>query len=580
MDMKLLIDPRTNLITICGENNTGKTNTLRAINLFFHPKTFDPLGDAPHHKYEASRGGAVYPEITIEFLKDDTDIYRITKIFDINGLKLTRGEKYKDKRIKNDITEYQIEKIIDKEVAVFFIESINIHFPDLINNIIDDLYDIEFEKARFRGLKKDLKESFENYINGVLEILNNLAKEINPFFQKYHKDWGIGFDSDIDVQNFRDMITNDINSYINDKSNKRIEGKGSGLQRLAYLLINFRIIQKITTKSVYLLIDEPDIFLHHGIQKKLHNDLIELSNKNQIFMTTHSPIFIDSYKLINVFLLELQVSQQYYRRRDREYNILKTNIVELNEINGAKKIRQYLGITERDHEVLDNYNILVEGETDKKYFEELMRFFNIEIPNIIATEGADNIIPYVEWYNSLYREREIKPKILVLCDNDNKGREIYKKLQSKSDKKYYDHLNLKLRFVPNFLGESPPLLSLDGITTNHEIEDFLFPEVICELLNRILQKRKFTALNVGKICSNILAPAFKNNGILSLTENEKNDKNPENGNEIKIDSIQVKKGIAIMFQIEADTVMIKILNESTVMYPAVQKFLQEISTPN
>lgn len=34
LNLKLCIESEPNLISICGENNVGKTNTLRAINLF------------------------------------------------------------------------------------------------------------------------------------------------------------------------------------------------------------------------------------------------------------------------------------------------------------------------------------------------------------------------------------------------------------------------------------------------------------------------------------------------------------------------------------------------------------------
>jgi len=35
MDLKLEINQDNNFISICGENNAGKTNTFRAINILF-----------------------------------------------------------------------------------------------------------------------------------------------------------------------------------------------------------------------------------------------------------------------------------------------------------------------------------------------------------------------------------------------------------------------------------------------------------------------------------------------------------------------------------------------------------------
>ena len=39
-DLKLEIDLDNNFISICGPNNVGKTNVLRALNLFFNPDEY------------------------------------------------------------------------------------------------------------------------------------------------------------------------------------------------------------------------------------------------------------------------------------------------------------------------------------------------------------------------------------------------------------------------------------------------------------------------------------------------------------------------------------------------------------
>jgi hypothetical protein len=84
---------------------------------------------------------------------------------------------------------------------------------------------------------------------------------------------------------------------------------------------------------------------------------------------------------------------------------LSTKIVDLDQIEGAKKIRDYLGIETLDYEILDRYNILVEGDTDKFYIEELSKFFRLTPPNIISVNGADNMSQYLNFYNSYYRIR-------------------------------------------------------------------------------------------------------------------------------------------------------------------------------
>lgn len=56
LDLTINVNTNNNFITICGENNTGKTNILRAIDLFFNSEKYEPSKDVPHHKLEGSRG--------------------------------------------------------------------------------------------------------------------------------------------------------------------------------------------------------------------------------------------------------------------------------------------------------------------------------------------------------------------------------------------------------------------------------------------------------------------------------------------------------------------------------------------
>jgi predicted ATP-dependent endonuclease of OLD family len=301
IDLNLKVNTNNNFITICGENNTGKTNTLRAIALFFNPSKYEPSKDAPSHKYEGSGGGAVFPNISIEFVlenDDNNDLYQITRKFDKDGLEETIGKKYKlnsrrSTHLSLDIREIEI---FFKNIHFFFVESINISFPQLINELIDDLYDIEYGEARFRGLKSALKQSFDDYARGLLGILNTLSEEINPKFKEYKENWGVEFSLETDVKKFRDLITDDITFYIKDSSNKNIEGKGAGLQRLGYILLHNTIIEKIKpNKSVILLIDEPDVYLHQGLQKKLKNQLYQLAQKSQ-----YSSLLILRYLLTHI----------------------------------------------------------------------------------------------------------------------------------------------------------------------------------------------------------------------------------------------------------------------------------------
>ena len=58
LSMSFDVDKELNLIAICGQNNVGKTNTLRALNLFFHPESYTIEIDMPKIKW--ATGGQSY----------------------------------------------------------------------------------------------------------------------------------------------------------------------------------------------------------------------------------------------------------------------------------------------------------------------------------------------------------------------------------------------------------------------------------------------------------------------------------------------------------------------------------------
>lgn len=66
-----------------------------------------------------------------------------------------------------------------------------------------------------------------------------------------------------------------------------VEKMGSGFQMLLALFVNF-YLSKQSGKKLIVFIDEPELHLHHSIQKELAGYLVELSKITQIIIATHS----------------------------------------------------------------------------------------------------------------------------------------------------------------------------------------------------------------------------------------------------------------------------------------------------
>lgn len=572
--LDLLIDQSNNYITICGANNTGKTNVLRALNIFFRPTEYVVSDDSPNHKYHGSRGSKAYPEITVT-IDDQASKYTIRREFGSNDLSSTTGTQWSEGKEKQ-MDEEECEKVL-AQFTFFYIPSINISFPKLINNLIDDVYDLEYQKVRFRGLKQQLKKSFEDYTNGVLDILNQLAAEMNPTFQDFNSNWSVGFENTADVQKFKDLISEDIDFYLNDKSNRNIEGKGSGLQRLGYILLHSRIIQKLKKKNIILCIDEPDVYLHQSLQRKLKTHLAQVAEKCQLILTTHSPVFIDAYKLNNVFLLDLEIGQEIkYERSNKTFYRLDTQLVNLYDHDGLRKIKDYLGISDDDYELLDPYNIIVEGECDKKYLSEISAYFGVPACKIISANGVTNIVKYLDFYNSFYKDRDFKPTIVVLIDNDSAGRNEFKIITKKI--RSFEFLTLRVEFTPTCFGETPSETDLEQnrITANYEIEDFVYPEILLGNANELIGKKGLKKIRFTNLETKLQARSFKENGVLYNIDLLKNEKNPESGYTIGFSTEGVKAGLSGLFSLKGNKQISDAMVTMDTKYPAVRTFLNRI----
>lgn len=589
INMSLQINKDSNLIAVCGQNNVGKTNLLRAINVFFNPEQYEPKNDMPRIKH-ATGGGAIHPKITFVLDDDKSNVsYCIVRKMDkfCKGEEDLSGYRYvlkgKTKTDKVQMNTKEIRELLE-QIEFVYVESINVLMPELIDKLTNDVIDVQYNKARFSETKKKLKESYDLYVDGLREIMDSFAEDISQTFKDFQPNWSVKFNVPKYSETFRQLISDDVYLQLDDCGSIGIEDKGAGLQRLATILLQFEMLGRLhSKKQVIVCIDEPDVYLHEGLQRKLKKFFDEKSQTMQLIYTTHSKVFINPYNMKNVFLLSANQYTQYSKRRMKEINVVETYLENIENEAGYKKICQHLGIENTIAEPLDKFNLIVEGQCDKMYISELSHFFGIEEPNIIALNGADNAEKYLEFYEAYYSsvQNASTPIIKLLLDNDSKGREVYNKLKSK--KRGYKAIKVECFLTQNFLGDAD--VRTEHNSTNNEIEDLMYPEVICYLINSILPKMKLNKMNVKSVCKNITKKSFKIKGILSLCDHEKDEKNPEEGVKISFCSSsnntnQFKNTMAEMFKIEANINLLDLLIECDARYPYVREYVADICRPS
>lgn len=587
LSMTMDISGESNCVAICGQNNVGKTNTLRGINIFFHPEDYVHEMDMPKIKH-ATGGQSIHPKIELTFWDEKNDKYyalcRDMKNYSetspedsLTGSSFELHGKMEKNKLKLSAEEISA---LFGQMQFVYIESINTFIPELIGKITEGIIDVEYDKSRFSQSKRELKEAYDTYVDGLSTILGTFANDISDTFRYFRENWKVEFIVPKNSETFRDLISEDIKLSLNDNGSVGVLDKGAGLQRLATILLNFEMLSRIgRNKSVFVCIDEPDAYLHEGLQRKLKLLFDEKSNYMQLFFTTHSKVFINDYNMQNVFLLDSKYYEQYSTRKKKNINVIETLLVDINEQNGYDKICSHLGIEPVNYELLQYNNLLVEGNCDKKYLTELIRFFGFSCPNIESLNGADNAVKFLEFYDSYYHNNtaNYKPRIKIIFDNDVKGREICNKIRGNS----YQHVDVKVILLQNHMNNGNT--STEHNNTNNEIEDFIYPEVMVFLINLLLQRKSMTKLNTSTICRKIHTASFAAKGILELCEYEKNSLNPDTGVEISFISSgnqtnRVKEGLAGMFNLEANKRLLSLLNECNAKYPYVKEAIYELCT--
>lgn len=480
-------------IVISGENNIGKTNFLRALNVYFnhiHDKNlYHAETDIPHHIYYGSRGGRTKTELIGEF-ENHGKIIKLLVRFDAKG-----NSSYKlDSKDIND------NKAFDflSEFKFIFIESHNIHLPSLIGAILEKDGLLALDKKRTKQSRP--LEKLEEFIDLSRQAITDIENDINHCFKELTDFDGILKEAKIlinfaEFDRLRDIIRTMTSITLQDGNNHEIESKGSGAQRAVFLSLMKYISKNIKNKKIIWAIDEPEAFLQPKLQRKVFETLQSMckEDKQTIILTTHSQHFINLRNIDTVNLFIGNSERRDYERRPGKifYEINTKNIAFTSTSEKIKAIKEHLGINNNDGWELLPFNVLVEGEEDKKYLEKLMEAVDIEIPNIICAGGATKIAGYLQYYNDFAKDNPFpeKPKILCIFDNDKEGRES----KSKINPKKLTSLKIQSILIPRhdhtILDDNPRNFS--GQSQNWAIEDFLSPALIIETANNLLRKDKY-----------------------------------------------------------------------------------------
>jgi len=199
----------------------------------------------------------------------------------------------------------------------------------------------------------------------------------------------------------RAALLRNIEVVIDDGTPTPIQLKGDGIKSLTALAM-LNIPNQADRVSV-IAIEEPESHLHPEGARQLYKTISSLSEKHQVILTTHSPLFVNRMNL-------------------RE-NIIVNN-GKATSVKKIKEIRDILGTLVSDNLINAENILVVEGEDDKIVLDKLLPRMSEKIRK--AIQNGTLLIDYVagagnlSYKLSLYRN--IQCRYHVLLDNDEAGR--------------------------------------------------------------------------------------------------------------------------------------------------------------
>ena len=343
---------------LVGSNNTGKSNVLKAIELFFDSKGKPKVEDFCN----LSRDKTMYISVQIN---DDI---------------ITKEWKLKDDKVSLKVTP-ENKEILKRYIPIYIptIEKIEDTTKTTGTNIFGQLLEKiapfkDYDK--YNKIKELVKEINEDKDNPIKELEQNLKNSLNTSFKSHLTP---SINTNLQTQD----LVKSMNILFKDNqgNNVSVNDLGSGMQRtVIYELI--MLLNKIDKDNKYILLyDEPEICLHPSQQKLLAYHLKhELSKNMQIMVASHSPIFASSgiSKLSSILKIEFteNTGSGVYQIVD-PLNLLSNieNIYKSTWDDTTEYLDLYRYINwfnnERSQLFFAKSVLLVEGMTEKGVFEFL-----------------------------------------------------------------------------------------------------------------------------------------------------------------------------------------------------------------
>jgi|GEM_PF-3345294 len=438
-----------NFTVIVGPNNCGKSNIIRALQLFFNKeiegKGYTPDVDFPKNPKLSHRFQSKIT-VTLEYDNAEVKINRAIEELENNS---------KQERLQGNLLRLRLsysKKGIESWQFIGKEGSKNIK-KDLIYKVRDALlHSVRFKyipvgrdslESIQRALGEELirtifsgwsgavqrRRDINNAISSLLDKLtprlkatgDSLTDSMGDVFNEIKK-----FNLELPFNNLETMLPT-LTPSLKDEYETSLQAKGAGIQTssllffLKYLADNHP--QRYNARTTFLwAIEEPESFLHPAKQKGMADVMIQFSDEVQTIISTHCPHFVPRNRKANVYIVEKDNQEPF-----------STKIIG-NEFEIA---RQSLGVSLLDSMYLYPINLVVEGPSDeillRGALEKLQGQKNMIDPLDVRLFPAGNAMSACYLYESLLHFGEKNETVIrLIIDSDDAGKKALNGLIERS----------------------------------------------------------------------------------------------------------------------------------------------------
>lgn len=387
---------------LLGENDVGKSNVLHALNLFFHPTKKADFSDV--HSGIQTKLLSIKVIFEVDNNKDIP-----SKLHEhLNDNKLIIHRKHKVHHSPKYYN-YKNRQISKADLRYFFKDRF-IYIPTVRDAA---------QHAKTVELIRELIENPSDHIGkSVLEDASEATKKLDRHMSKYLADFTALLEKNLKT-NIKITFAPDIYEILqlakirigHGKVAGRLQLRGQGIQSLT--LINlYRAMAKKTSGFKVIALEEPEAHLHPHLLRSFVHDLFSYTHDSQIFLTTHSPLIVDSAKIDNIVRVVAKESMTSFIQP------AKGKVGKIESI-----FYKYVHAKQSDI-FFAKHALLVEGHSDRHFLTTASSKIDythygktigcdFEVNGITALEnegkGFKNIIPLLELFKIPWS---------VLCDKD------------------------------------------------------------------------------------------------------------------------------------------------------------------